>query len=68
MQENLVFEYLLVEIEIKKNQEKYYEVLLDLDKEGLCIKFVEFMFGMIKISLSELIDNQRKFFSDEEWL
>jgi Fic family protein len=68
MQENPVFEYLPIEIEIKKNQEKYYEALSESDKEGLCTKFVEFMLGMIKISLSELIDDQRKSFSDEERL
>ncbi|MEZ4988410.1 MAG: Fic family protein [Saprospiraceae bacterium] len=68
MKENPVFEYLPIEIEIKKNQEKYYEALSASDKEGLCTKFVEFMLGMIKISLSELIDDQRKSFSDEERL
>ncbi|MCI5090443.1 Fic family protein [Phaeodactylibacter sp.] len=68
MQENPVFEYLPIEIEIKKNQEKYYEALSESDKKGLCTKFVEFMLGMIKISLSDLIEDQRKSFSDEERL
>lgn len=68
MQENPVFEYLPIEIEIKQNQEKYYEALSESDKEGLCTRFVEFMLGMIKVSLSELIDDQRKSFSDEERL
>lgn len=68
MQENPVFEYLPIEIEIKKNQEKYYEALSESDKKGLCTKFVEFMLGMIKVSLSDLIEDQRKSFSDEERL
>ncbi|MCB9082319.1 MAG: Fic family protein [Lewinellaceae bacterium] len=68
MQENPVFEYLPIEIEIKKNQGSYYEALSKSDKEGLCTKFVEFMLSMIKISLSELIEDQRKSFSDEERL
>jgi len=68
MQENPVFEYLPIETEIKNNQEKYYKALSESDKEGLCTKFVEFMLEMIKISLSELVDDQRKSFSDEERL
>jgi Fic family protein len=66
IQENPVFEYLPIEIEIKNSQEKYYEVLSESDKEGLCTKFVEFMLSMIKISLGQLIDEQRRSFSDEE--
>jgi Fic family protein len=68
MQENPVFEYLPVEIEIKSNQERYYEVLSESDKEGLCTRFIEFMLSMIKISLSQLIDAQRRSFTDEERL
>jgi Fic family protein len=68
MQENPVFEYLPIEIEIRNNQEKYYGALAASDKEGLCTKFIEFMLGMIKISLSELIEDQRKSFTDEERL
>ncbi len=68
MQENPVFEYLPLEKEIKDNQEKYYEALAASDKEGLCTRFIEFMLGMIKISLSGLIDDQRNSFSDEERL
>lgn len=68
MQENPVFEYLPIEIEIKNNQREYYEVLAASDKEGLCTKFVEFMLAMIKISLSRLVDDQRRSLSDEERL
>lgn len=68
MQENPVFEYLPVEIEIKNNQEKYYEALSQSDKEGLCTTFIEFMLGMIKTSLIELVEEQRKSFSDVERL
>lgn len=68
MQENPVFEYLPIEMEIKSNQERYYKVLSESDKEGLCTKFIEFMMEMIKISLSQLIAEQRSSFSDEERL
>lgn len=68
MKDNPVFEYLPIEIEIKNNQEKYYEALSESDKEGLCTKFVEFMLGMIKTSLSQLVDAQRSSFTDEERL
>lgn len=68
MKENPVFEFLPIEIEIKNNQEKYYEVLSESDKEGLCTKFVEFMLDMIKISLNQLVDAQRNSFTDVERL
>lgn len=68
MRENPVFEFLPIEIEIKNRQERYYEVLSESDKEGLCTKFVEFMLNMIKISLSQLVGEQRPSFSDEERL
>ena len=68
MQENPVFEYLPIELEIKNNQGEYYSVLSISDKEGLCTKFVEYMLNMIKISLKNLIDEQSKTLSDEERL
>ncbi len=66
MQENPVFEYLPIELEIKNNQKSYYKVLSESDKEGLCTKFVAFMLNMIKISLGHLLDEQGRSLNDEE--
>lgn len=68
MQANPVFEYLPIEQEIKKSQEEYYNVLSQSDQEGLSTKFVEYLLGKIKLSLSELVDVQRENFTDTERL
>jgi Fic family protein len=68
MQENSVFEFLPIEQEIKKNQQEYYDVLSQCDKEGLSTKFVEFMLEKIRLSLEKLVDTQRVHFSDIERL
>ena len=68
MQENPVFEYLPIELEIQNKQEEYYSVLSISDKEGLCTRFVEYMLDVIKISLENLIAEQSKTLNDEERL
>ena len=68
MQENPVFEYLPIELEIQNKQEEYYSVLSISDKEGLCTKFLEYMLDVIKISLESLIAEQSKTLNDEERL
>ncbi|HOY05135.1 MAG TPA: Fic family protein [Saprospiraceae bacterium] len=68
MRANPVFEYLPIEQEIKKSQEEYYHVLSQCDKEGLSTKFVEYLLGKIKLSLTELVDTQRENFTDIERL
>ena len=68
MKVNPVFEYLPIEQEIKKSQEEYYNVLSQCDKEGLSTKFVEYLLGKIKWSLTELVDTQRDSFTDMERL
>lgn len=68
MRLNPVFEYLPIEQEIKRSQEAYYQVLSQCDKEGLATKFVEYMLDKIKLSLSELVSNQRVQFTDTERL
>lgn len=55
MRENPVFEYLPIELEIKKSQEAYYQVLSQCDKEGLSTKFIEYILDKIKLSLEELV-------------
>lgn len=68
MQENPVFEYLPIELEIQNKQEEYYSVLSISDKEGLCTRFVEYMLDVMKISLENLIAEQSKTLNDEERL
>lgn len=55
MRENPVFEYLPIELEIKKSQKEYYQVLSQCDKEGLSTKFIEYILDKIKLSLEELV-------------
>ena len=66
MVENPVFKYLPIEIEIKSNQQKYYDVLAQSDRAGVCTVFVEFMLEMIRRSLEKLVREQRQSFSDLE--
>ena len=68
MQSNPVFEYLPIEQEIKKSQEEYYNVLSHCDKEGLSTKFVEYLLRKIKLSLEDLVNQQRDSFTDMERL
>jgi Fic family protein len=68
MQSNPVFEYLPIEQEIKKSQEEYYNVLIHCDKEGLSTKFVEYLLHKIKLSLEDLVNQQRDSFTDRERL
>ncbi len=68
MQANPVFEYLPIEQEIKKSQEEYYKVLGQCDKEGLSTKFVEYLLGKIRLSLTELVDTQKENFTDMDRL
>ena len=51
-----------------KSQEEYYNVLSKCDKEGLSTKFVEYLLGKIKLSLTELVGIQREHFTDTERL
>lgn len=66
MQENPVFEFLPIELQIKESQELYYATLSQADKEGISTKFVEYMLSIIKQSLEALVKDQRKSLSDIE--
>jgi Fic family protein len=66
MQENPIFEYLPIEIEIKNSQAKYYSVLSQSDKEGIATRFVEYMLDIIRKSLQKLIQEQRVNLTDKE--
>lgn len=60
MQEYQIFEFLPFETLISKNQEEYYKVLSQSDKEGKSTKFIEYMLEIIDLSLSELLENTNK--------
>ncbi|MEM0994117.1 MAG: Fic family protein [Bacteroidota bacterium] len=68
MRENPVFEYLPIEAEILKSQQRYYDVLGQCDREGVSTKFIEYMLEIIQISLRELIGKQRASLSEKERL
>ena len=53
-----IFEFLPIEILIKANQEKYYQALELSDKQGQSTIFVEFMLGIIKKALGDLLKSQ----------
>jgi Fic family protein len=53
-----VFEYLPVEALIKEKQKEYYDALGKSDKTGESTWFIEFMLGIIKESLEDLLKTQ----------
>ncbi|MEM1328532.1 MAG: Fic family protein [Bacteroidota bacterium] len=68
MQVHPVFEYLLIEHEIKKSQEEYYNVLSASDREGLSTIFIEYMLEKIKVSLEQLTETPSDRLTDQERL
>ena len=57
---NELFAWLPVETLVHENQEEYYRVLQAADNAGDSTEFVEFMLGMIRDALKELIENQNQ--------
>jgi len=53
-----VFEFLPIETVIKEKQEKYYDALGKSDNTGESTLFIEFMLGVIKESLEDLLSVQ----------
>ena len=68
MLENPLFEFLPIELEIKDNQQEYYEVLSKSDKSGESTIFIEYMLNIINNSLEKVINQQRNNLSDVERL
>lgn len=61
MQKYPIFEFLPFETLISNDQEKYYKALAESDKSGKSTKFIEYMLGVIDISIGELLNfNNRK--------
>lgn len=63
---NPVFEYLPIEMLIKKRQEEYYRVLGTADAKGDSTVFIEFMLTVINDSLEELLKSQNITLTGEE--
>ena len=56
MEKYPVFEFLPFETLISKEQEKYYKALAESDKSGKSTKFIEYMLGVIEISINEILN------------
>lgn len=53
-----VFDYLPIEILIKQQQQEYYNILEECDKQGESTLFIEFMLSIIEKALEELLLTQ----------
>jgi len=53
MKEHALFQFIAIEELVRKNQEKYYEVLGACDKKGDSTEFIEFMLGIVSQTLSQ---------------
>nr|WP_235295355.1 Fic family protein [Portibacter lacus] len=66
MNENPVFEFLPIEVEVRNTQQDYYKSLSISDKQGISTVFVEYMLEIILKSLKQLVTEQRSQLSDIE--
>jgi len=55
-----IFEYVPIESQIKKYQDKYYKVINNCNKNGNSNEFIEFMLQMINEVLEELLETINK--------
>jgi Fic family protein len=58
IQEYPIFEFLPIETIIKQEQDAYYSALAKADKIGMSTPFIEFMLGVIEMSLVQLLKSQ----------
>ncbi|MCL7765427.1 Fic family protein [Polaribacter sp. Z014] len=63
-----IFEFLPFETLISNDQEKYYKALAESDKSGKSTKFIEYMLGVIEISISELLNFNNRTLSEKDRL
>ena len=63
-----VFEYLPLEMLIRKRQDEYYRSLSKSDKEGKSTAFIEFMLGVIEDSLEDLLKSQNVYVGQKDRL
>jgi Fic family protein len=67
---NPLFEFVTVEAQIKENRDTYYRELRKADTLGESTGFIEFMLGMMVLSLDDLLENDsiQKHLTDDERL
>ena len=68
MEKYPVFEFLPLETLISKNQENYYNALAKSDQLGTSTVFIEYMLGIIDVSLSQLLDFNNRILTDKDRL
>lgn len=68
MEKYPVFEFLPLETLISKNQENYYNALTESDLLGKSTKFIEYMLGVIDVSLSQLLDFNNRTWNEKDRL
>ncbi|MFB1040005.1 MAG: Fic family protein [Polaribacter sp.] len=68
MEKYPIFEFLPFETLISNDQEKYYKALAESDKSGKSTKFIEYMLGVIDISISELLNFNNRTLNEKDRL
>ncbi|TXD53086.1 Fic family protein [Polaribacter sp. IC063] len=68
MEKYPIFEFLPFETLISNDQEKYYKALAESDKAGKSTKFIEYMLGVIDISISELLNFNNRTLNEKDRL
>ena len=68
MQKYPVFEFLPFETLISNNQEEYYKALAQSDKSGQSTKFIEYMLGVINLSISDLLNFNNRTLNEKDRL
>jgi Fic family protein len=68
MQKYPIFEFLPFETLISNDQEKYYKALAESDKSGKSTKFIEYMLGVIDISIGELLNFNNRTLNEKDRL
>jgi Fic family protein len=68
MEKYPIFEFLPFETLISNDQEKYYKALAESDKSGKSTKFIEYMLGVIDISISELLNFNNRILNEKDRL
>jgi len=68
MEKYPIFEFLPFETLISNDQEKYYKALAESDTSGKSTKFIEYMLGVIDISISELLNFNNRTLNEKDRL
>ncbi|TXE15669.1 Fic family protein [Psychroflexus gondwanensis] len=68
MEKYPIFEFLPFETLMSNDQEKYYKALAESDKSGKSTQFIEYMLGVIDISISELLNFNNRTLNEKDRL